>query len=119
VVIASFSFFLAIFVSKISFILDVVFALSILVALSGFVATLVGAIGWAFQSSILMLGWIGFALAGVGIVCVFGISQIQFDFDDPRILLFPVACMPLLVGALFLVFAAIRRARAGFARASK
>lgn len=118
--VALFLMFFDSFVGGISPILVVAVPLSVLAALFGFIATLVGTMSWAFQTTTRKLASFGIALIGLGMACFLIIDRIQFGFDDPRVLFAQlITGTPILVGALFLLFAGIRHLRAIYPRATK
>jgi hypothetical protein len=118
IALGSFLLFFGEFVSDISSVLIVTIPLLVLLALLGFIVTLIGAIGWAFQAPMRRLVWFGIALTSLGVV-FFVSENIQFGFDDPSILFMQaITVAPIVVGALFLLSAGIRRFRA-LTRAAK
>ncbi len=117
IVLASFLMLFDLAGGHIDLILIYAVPLSLLVALVGFVLTIVGAVGWALRSRVRKLTWIGMALLGVGIVGFLIIGKIHFGFDDPSILFAQlIVFTPFLLGILFLLTAGIRQFRAGIRR---
>ena len=77
-------------------IIDIAIPLSVLLALSGVLLTLMGAVVCAFRLPVLTLACIGGVLVAVGVLCIVVVNSMQFGFDDPS-LLYAQASFSLLV----------------------
>ena len=113
IALGSFLLFFGQFVGGIDRALIVAIPLLVLLTLLGFIVTMIGALGWAFQASIQKLASLGIALMVLGAVCFIIGERLHFGFDDPGVLFMQGATYaPLLVGTLFLLSAGIRHWRA-------
>ena len=108
----SFLLFFGEFAGGINSILIVAIPLLVLPILLCFLITLIGAVGWALQASLLKLVCLGIALVGLGAVCFIIGDRLHFGFDDPGVLFMQGATYtPLLVGTLFPLSAGVRHWR--------